>query len=130
MKKFLLILFSWCVMSTIGSQAQASSYFSTATESHVTVVAPPSTLTNWEFYGNQGIWVYFENLNPVPVAFGFIHKFAGQREEHYVSLLPRQSTRDGYFSIFGQTPILWRFEIIVSSPVALFAGHARWDPIR
>lgn len=88
---------------------------------------PPTSSTDWNFYGNQGIWVKLENCNVLGVAATLGEYFCGQWKYHHYIIQPFDETTEIYYSTFGDTPILWKFNISTASSVAMINGHAKWN---
>lgn len=88
---------------------------------------PPNSFINWIFAGNQIIWVTFVNSGPLGVTLSVACPTIMQGPENYI-ILPFKSTSEKRYSIFGNTPIGWKFELSTITDVALISGHAKFEP--
>lgn len=83
----------------------------------------------WSFLADQAIMVYLENNNALGVTVILTEEFAGSSQyEHYL-IAPYGVTNGKRYSIFGQTPLTWKFTLSTVSDVAFVRGRARWDDL-
>ncbi len=114
-----LFAFSPCTINASKRSAEV--------ESICFLTNPPISSTDWNFYGNQGIWVKLENCNVLGVTASLGEYFCGRWKYNHYIIPPMCETTECYYSIFGETPIPWKFNISTASSVAMITGHARWD---
>lgn len=98
------------------------------TTSSCSLINPPNSSVDWKFYGNQGVWVYLQNGNALGVTARLGYYFAGEWDFTSYAILPFAKTSEKYYSVFGQTPIHWVFELSTVSDAAAIYGYARWNP--
>lgn len=87
---------------------------------------PTKSEIKWVFGGNQVIWVKFSNSNVLNVAVEVVCNTLFDQTDKYI-ILPLSSTKEKKYSIFGNTPIGWKFTVSTLSDAASVVGNARWD---
>lgn len=92
------------------------------------LINPPDWSVDWYFYANQGIWVTIKNGNPLGNMATLGHYFAGEWTYYNYLLGPFEETDKIYFSIFGEVPIFWRFNLTSYSSVAALYAVAQFLP--
>lgn len=89
------------------------------------LINPPNSSVEWSFGAGQSVQVYLENLNILPVTVTLVYYFAS--DEYWHTIIPSKSlTETKTYSVFGYTPIQYRFSLSTASGAAQIVGHASW----
>lgn len=94
-------------------------------ESEFSVRNPPDAYGEWNFYGNQAVYITLTNYNVLPV-YAVLEWPSYNRFEHF-SLLPGQDSDERRFDKFGYVPISWKFVVYIKSDSGWVIGKARWS---
>ena len=130
MRKKILLSFFMLLVCFIGSSYSNSVEPREYKQAFCWLRNPPDSSVEWSFLADQAIMVYLENCNLIGVTVTLSEDFAGSTQyEHYI-IGPYGVTNGKRYSIFGQTPISWKFTLSTASDVALVRGRARWDNIQ
>lgn len=127
MRKLLLCM-SLGIALLFGAMESSARNTRATTTSACSLINPPNSSVDWKFYGNQGIWVYLQNGNVLGVTARLGYYYAGKWDYTSYTILPLAKTSEKYYSVFGQTPIPWVFELSTVSDAAAIYGYARWNP--
>ena len=92
-----------------------------------TLVNPPNSSVDWKIMGNQIIWVTYASSSALSTGITVTCNTLAGNNTEYIYFLPFETKNERKYSIFGNTPILWKFSIKTISDVASFHASARWD---
>lgn len=114
------------ILAIMAATSVPASLFAAKTTATCSLINPPNSEIKWVFGGNQVIWVKFSNSNVLNVAVEVVCNTLFDQTDKYI-ILPLSSTKEKKYSIFGNTPISWKFTVSTLSDAASVVGNARWD---
>lgn len=121
MKKFILL----GILVAAFTHSQQSMAYQYPTSSSINYIYPPDVSKDWQFYGNQGIYIYVANCNPQIANILLTWHHSVSETKAFIAL-PLQRSKEEYYSIFGNVPIFWNFTISTPNGAANVWLHANW----
>lgn len=123
----IMICVGMFVIASYGLPKAEPSRAAGALSSSICLRYPPSDSVEWMFYGNQKINVTLEDTNSPLGVVVRVTWVSHMNEYKNIQLYP-YTPKEFEYSVFGQTPIYWHFNLSVGASVACIWAHAKWNP--
>lgn len=93
------------------------------------LINPPNQTIDWNFGGNQVIFVSIHNFNVLPVMIT-LECNTGYQKKRNLYILPLKDIKDIRYDIFSKVPVGWRFFVSTISDAASVAVWAIWNEFK